>query len=260
MDGLIDLANSSDRSYNLLQENFTHLGQTMSRLSDLYDLQLIDREIDQYNTRLNQIADILADRAELDNALQQEKSKQDEMRSAQKNLSSAETKVKDQRLKIKKTEEKLYGGKITNPKELEDLQEESLSLKRILGVFEDRQLECMLDLDDKRDHHTAALETLQTIQENTKRLHTELEEEVRSIQAKIKILDTNRVNLTAMIDSEDINLYEKIRSQRGGVAVSKVQNKACSACGATLTASLYQEARSPNQISTCTSCGRILFA
>ncbi|MFN2235225.1 MAG: C4-type zinc ribbon domain-containing protein [Anaerolineales bacterium] len=47
---------------------------------------------------------------------------------------------------------------------------------------------------------------------------------------------------------------------RAGVAVAKVEDRACKACGSTLTASLNQAARSPSQIVFCDSCGRILYA
>ncbi|NIM05125.1 MAG: hypothetical protein GTN65_05800, partial [Armatimonadetes bacterium] len=60
----------------------------------------------------------------------------------------AKHEVEDQRLKIQKTDEALYGGSVANPKELEDLQMESEALKRYLETLEDRYLEAMLEQDE----------------------------------------------------------------------------------------------------------------
>jgi predicted nucleic acid-binding Zn-ribbon protein len=64
----------------------------------------------------------------------------------------------------------------------------------------------------------------------------------------------------ALIRSDDLDRYEQLRKKAHGVAVTTVNNRSCFACGAILTAAHYQAARSPNQITLCETCGRILFA
>jgi predicted nucleic acid-binding Zn-ribbon protein len=232
----------------------------MSRSSDLYDLQIIDSEIDNHRKRLKEIARLLADSEEIKIAEKLTLTKQNELDISKKNLSSAELKVKDQRIKIKRTDSNLYGGKISNPKELQDLQQESISLKRFLSTLEDRQLECMLDVDEKTEKYTKAQEQLEIIRVKYNQRHQNLNQEKMKLEARIKELLSKRETSTKTISPIDLKTYEKIRLNRLGVAVSKIENKACSACGATLTASLHQAARSPNQISICETCGRILIA
>jgi predicted nucleic acid-binding Zn-ribbon protein len=232
----------------------------MSRSSDLYDLQIIDSEIDNHRKRLKEIAGLLADSEEIKIAEKLTLTKQNELDISKKNLSSAELKVKDQRIKIKRTDSNLYGGKISNPKELQDLQQESISLKRFLSTLEDRQLECMLDVDEKTEKYTKAQEQLEIIRVKYNQRHQNLNQEKMKLEARIKELLSKRETSTKTISPIDLKTYEKIRLNRLGVAVSKIENKACSACGATLTASLHQAARSPNQISICETCGRILIA
>jgi len=232
----------------------------MSRSSDLYDLQFIDSQLDKHKKRLQEIALILTDDIEIKKSESIFSKKTDQLASSLKELRSAEQKVKDQRLKIKQTDVKLYGGKIGNPKELQDLQDESKALKRFLNVLEDRQLEHMLDVDNKSNQHSIAQENLNKALENSKLLHEQLINEKTKIEIKNKDLETSQRTCHAMIAKNDLEIYERIRKQRFGVAVAKVKDKACSACGATLTAALHQAARSPNQITKCENCGRILYS
>ena len=232
----------------------------MSRSSNLYDLQLIDSQLDQHRNRLKEIAIILADNEEINMAEATLKIGRKELGAAEKELRLAEQKVKDQRLKIEQTDKKLYGGRIRNPKELQDRQEESLALKRYLSVLEDNQLECMLEVDDKKSRHGVAHEILEIVVGRINRLHGKLFEERNQIEVENQELETRRSSYHKLITPDELLIYERIRNQRFGVAVSKVKERACSACGATLTAALHQAARSPNQITLCETCGRILFS
>lgn len=231
----------------------------MSRTSKLYDLQLIDTQLDQHRSRIKEIATILANNLDLIRAEENLKKMDGDLASGILELRDSEKLVRDQRLKIKVTDAKLYGGKISNPKELKDLQDEGEALKRYLSILEDRQLECMLTVDDLGMKRENAQDFLDKVTRNSKQLHSELVSEKKTIESKILELDTRRNSISNTISPEDTDVYERLRSQRFGVAVSRVSNQACSACGATLTAALHQAARSPNQITHCETCGRILF-
>ena len=56
-----------------------------------------------------------------------------------------------------------------------------------------------------------------------------------------------------------ISLYENLRKQKRGVAVSLVNDNACEICGTTLTPAQAQATRLSLQIQYCPTCGRILY-
>ncbi len=232
----------------------------MSRSSQLFELQLIDLRLDQNKKRLLEINKILSDDTDISSANKQLKEANEELKISFKSLREAEIKVQDQRHKIKQTETKLYGGKIKNPKELQDLQNESNSLKRYLSVLEDRQLELMLEVDEKKDLVSSAKTILDRTLEISTNIHTNLSSEKIQINNENEELIHKRRSKLSLIPQEDADIYERLRKQRFGVAVSEVIDHACSACGATLTAALAQSARSPSQITFCENCGRILCA
>lgn len=232
----------------------------MSRSGDLYELQTIDTSLDQYRKRLSEITANLSDKTAVRSAEVSFILAEEALKKGSTELKEAEQKVRDQRLKIKTTDAKLYGGKISNPKELKDLQDESEALRRYLNVLEDRQLECMLQVDDVLARHSKAKEKLAEIKEKTKRLHQEWIAEKETIEGEVKALENRRQSTIILIPSEDQVRYENLRNKGHGLAVAKVKNGSCSACGAILTAALNQAARSPNQITLCDTCGRILVS
>ena len=232
----------------------------MSRSSQLYDLQKIDSQLDNYQRRISEINTILSDNSEIKLAEELLKIAESGVINFDRDLQEAKRKVQNQRLKIKQTDTKLYGGKIRNPKELQDLQDESEALKRYLEILEDRQLELMLEVDSQKEIMDKKSESLRQITEKINVYHKDLTQELTNTQKNINKLSIKRLATIQTISPDDQNMYQNLRKKRLGVAVSMVSDGACNACGATLTASLHQSARSANQITYCETCGRILFA
>ncbi|NIM06903.1 MAG: hypothetical protein GTN65_15080, partial [Armatimonadetes bacterium] len=110
----------------------------------LYRLQEVDLELDRIKGRLDEIKAILSESQELDQARIELEESLAHLKEAEAESRSAERFVASQRSKIEETDSKLYGGSITSPKELEDLQLEAMSLRRHLGTLEDRLLEAMM--------------------------------------------------------------------------------------------------------------------
>ena len=232
----------------------------MSRPRNLYHLQQIDSNIDQAENRLKEIEALLSDNANLKKASALAARAEKNLLTAQKEQRSAETKVKDQRVKIEQVENTLYSGTIRNPKELQDMQNEVAALKRFLETLEERQLEAMLMVDDYNEHFDEAQKILQKYQAHAEKQQTELTLEHEQIMSKRADSLEQRQQALKAITQDDLTVYNRLRKIRAGVAVAKVEDRACKACGSTLTASLNQAARSPSQIVFCDSCGRILYA
>ena len=83
-----------------------------------------------------------------------------------------------------------------------------------------------------------------------------LELEKAKIIRDIRSSEDERSAALEAIEQADLALYTQLRIKRRGLAVSKVVQKACSACGTTLNATLLNAAHSPNQINQCDNCGQ----
>jgi predicted nucleic acid-binding Zn-ribbon protein len=231
----------------------------MSQPFKLYRLQQIDSQLDQAHDRLAEIAAILSDNAAIRKARGQADKTAAALEKAKKELRKAEENVHSQRSKIERSEATLYGGTIKNPKELQDIQSEAAALKRYLSVLEDRQLEAMLAVDGAEDTHQNAIESLESVTRESVRQNERLVEEKGGLETNVARLEKERGTTASTIEAPDLRLYEQLRKQRAGVAVARVVDNTCSACGTTLTASLLQASRSSIQLSRCDTCGRILY-
>jgi uncharacterized protein len=226
----------------------------------LYRLQLIDTKLDQARSRLQAIEIALSNDEPFRNAQERAEKATLKLQEASKQLRYIEQQVEAQQSKIEETEAALYGGKVSNPKELQDLSNESEALKRYLIVLEERQLEAMMVVEDTEQKQKEALVNLEKVQAEVIQKNANLIGERSSLFKDLERQTTERQAIASSIDAEDIDLYESLRTQRSGVAVAKVTERACAACGTTLNAALMQATRSPNQIVRCTTCGRILYS
>jgi predicted nucleic acid-binding Zn-ribbon protein len=231
----------------------------MSRSFSLFRLQQIDSQIDRDRARLNEIEVALGQNEVLVQAQQRVQIAADSLEKERKSLRQAEDNVRTQRVKIEQTESTLYGGKVRNPKELQDMQNEVAALTRYMSVLEDRQLEAMISVEDAEAVYTSAASDLEEATDRQAEKNSTLVSERGILIKEVGRMEGERSASSSSISPEDLVLYEKLRSQRRGVAVAKVTDQTCSACGSTLNASLLHAARSPSQIARCDVCGRILY-
>ena len=230
----------------------------MSRSKTLYQLQQYDTDLDMSYRRIEEIDTIVSDTKDLEKLRNvQEKHKQ-VFENKQESLRLAELQVEEQISKIKQSEDKLYSGVITNPKELEDLQLESQSLKKYLAVLEERQLEKMLDSEQAfvdYDEITVQVEALTQKKDSNNKI---LLKEKDNLLDQIKALNDKRTQYLNVNAIPDLSEYTKLRESLGGIAVTLVVNSSCSSCGANIPSAIEQEARSPGNLISCPTCRRFL--
>jgi predicted nucleic acid-binding Zn-ribbon protein len=231
----------------------------MSQTFKLYRLQQIDSHLDRIRARLRQIEAALQEDQAIKESQKNLNQATQHLEAQRKSLRQAEEQVREQRLRIEQTEATLYSGKVHNPKELQDLQNETAALKRYRTTLEDRQLEVMIAVEEAEASQLESKQALERVHDQFQKISGELIQEQASLDAELGHLETEREAAARSIEAADLTLYNQLRQQRRGIAVAKVSDNACSACGSTLNASLLHAARSPSQIVRCDACGRILY-
>ena len=232
----------------------------MSRVSSLYRLQELDLQISRSHERIAEIDVLLADDEEVTTAREDFESKEEQLAEARTANSSAEHAVAAQRAKIENTQKTLYGGSVTNPKELEDLQLESESLKRYLDTLEDRLLEKMVDLEEAELKHAQTSQKLTELVARKSGENELLTADRLDLLATIERTETEREAALSNISADDLKTYEKFRRRFDGVALALLASGNCGVCGVDLARSKEQEIRAGNTLVYCDQCGRILYA
>ena len=232
----------------------------MSAALGLYRLQQVDSQIDQIQARLNVIQQTLENDLELRAANAQLVGAEARHQDADRALKLRESEVEKQTTKIQQTESSLYGGLVHNPKELQDLQKDVASLKRHLETLEERQLEAMLAAEASENDLQIARSELERVHSNLKEQNRDLAGESEALRRDLERLNSERQAVVTDIASQALNIYEQLRRQKRGRAITTIADNSCEACGTTLTPSQQQNARSTSQLFPCPTCGRILYA
>ena len=126
--------------------------------------------------------------------------------------------------------------------------------------LEDQQLEAMLALDDAEAGYIQASEALTNTETQVADQKAELSAEKSGLLQDIERQQSERNAASANIDPSVIRIYETLRQQKNGIAVARVLDKTCGACGSTLSATIFSSAQVPARITRCSTCGRILYA
>ena len=232
----------------------------MSAALGLYRLQQVDSQIDQIQARLKLIQETLENEAELRAANAQLAAAEARHEESGRALKLSEAEVEKQSIKIQQTEASLYGGRVHNPKELQDLQKDVASLKRHLETLEERELEAMMAVEaGEKDLQTAQRE-LERILSSRKEQNRDLNGESESLRRDLERLSSERQAVVTDIAKQALIVYEQLRQQKRGLAITTISDNSCEACGSTLTPSQQQNARSTSQLFHCPTCGRILYA
>jgi predicted nucleic acid-binding Zn-ribbon protein len=232
----------------------------MTRASALMRLQQVDSEIDSLRSRLAEISSALAQdrgRAEAAARLDAARSLLEATRRSQRVL---EADVQALASKASDVEARLYSGAVTNPKELQDMQDELASLRRRRAALEDQVLETMMQVDSDEADEQAARQALAGAEGSARSLHEALGADKARAEAALARLLIEREGAEAPIAAADRDAYLSLRRRKRGVAVARLQDGVCSACGVAPSSSRAQAARHGDELVLCGNCERILYA
>jgi predicted nucleic acid-binding Zn-ribbon protein len=166
----------------------------------------------------------------------------------------------EQQTKIEQAESSLYSGRIQNPKELQDLQKDIGSLKKHLATIEDQELQAMMDLEDAEKQEATAVQAYRQAQAEAIQSKAGLAGEKEQLNKTRQRLEAERAVVLTPIHPQSLEIYNRIREQKKGVAVTALEDDSCALCGATIRPSEGQAARMQANLLYCSSCGRILYA
>lgn len=231
----------------------------MSQVEQLYKLQQLDSEIVAGKKRLGEVLQAKKGNAAL-NALRAQ------AETAVATLKERQTFHKDLTLelnglnnKAKNSETRLYSGKVTNPKELSDLQSEIEALGRRREALEEEILGAMMQVEEAEAQETAVAAQLANTESDWKKKTASLDAEQNELALRLHKLMQQRQAQVGRIDTRLLQEYQQIAKKKGGVAVAKLRADQCLACQIGLPAHTVKQVRQ-GELVNCMNCGRILYA
>jgi len=161
--------------------------------------------------------------------------------------------------KLSRESERLYSGRITNPKELGDIQHEIEYLKRRQTDLEDQQLEAMIALEEATTNLAIANEEFVVAEAAWKSENAELHQEYETLKRELAQLLAQRKQVHQALSEKDRNEYSSLQRLRKGLAVVLVENGRCTTCNVSVPKRDLERAAQQDEIMHCSGCDRILY-
>jgi len=223
----------------------------------LFQLQELDLELESTGQTLNRIASQLGESDSVVTARNKRAAERQHLEELSRRQHSLEWEIDDLTDKLATIDEQLYSGRIRNPKELSNLQQEADLLKTKKHQMEDQALETMDRMEAITESITTMESELQELETEWQNQQKELSQQLEQLKTTIADLERKRQQLTATIDPQATEVYDELKKYKG-TAVAEVIQGICHGCRISLPTTELQRIRSGSLI-RCSSCGRILY-
>ena len=228
----------------------------------IFELQLLDNEIMQANTKLKSLPEIeqlLHIDKRIAAATEELATVKAEADQIALELRRGEVDVETVTDRIKKDEARLASGNAT-PKELEQLQHEVATLRKRQEALEEIELEIMVRseaITERTKILTTDLASLETLKAEINQRLTAASNEINTLIGGKK---SDREVVAVKIEKPLLDLYEKIRASSGGVASSALVGNKCNGCNLAINAVEMERIKSlaKDELLRCEECRRIL--
>ncbi len=230
----------------------------MTVAADLFALQETDIALDSARTRLEETESQLGETVELTSARDWLEAAAEFLRQLKSTQSDLEFEADEVRAKVGTVETKLYGGEITDSRELSDFDADLQSLKNNLRTREDTLLASLEQSEDGEAAMAQIKAALVDIEARWEAAQAHLKAERTELEPEIERLRAVRDEQSAATDRVWLSLYDILRERRDGSAVATIERGMCQGCRITLPRNIIQRARNPGELVQCVSCERIL--
>ena len=157
-------------------------------------------------------------------------------------------------------QQRLDSGSVSNPKDLERLQHELVSLDRRISDLEDVELDVMQRLEDTQRELDALRRQLTEIDGRIGALSEARDKRLAEVEEEATRVGRDRAAAVAGMPADLLALYDRLREQKGGVGAALLRARRCEGCSLELNSGdLAVIARQPSdEVVRCEECSRIL--
>jgi predicted nucleic acid-binding Zn-ribbon protein len=229
----------------------------MSLTGQLYKLQQLDLELLRKQQELSEVNRELSDNKSLVVAESKLSSYKEQLEDVSKKQKNSEWELEDLQEKIRQIDSKLYSGKTKDPKELVNFEKEVKGLKGQIRPKEDTLLGLMSQMEEIEVNVKTIVEEIERLKREWKQKQETFGQKKSEIEILLAKLKEDRAALAQQLDSEALNIYERVRLSRGQ-AVTKVERGKCQGCHIAVPTSQWQKVKAGDLIQ-CNSCSRILY-
>jgi len=185
-------------------------------VATLFQLQQLDIELDRVTIECQSIANALRGNPRLQRLRADYKTAQQQLQAGLQTQKEAEWALADINRRLKVQEQRLYDGNVTNPKELQSLQQETQRLR----AQQSRQEEHVLEVIDAADALQAVTQQreaeLKEAEAAWEKESGDLKTRLEQLERHKQELQSRREQLLGTIDPAHLQRYEAMRRSKRG--------------------------------------------
>ncbi len=229
----------------------------------LLDVQELDSRLDLLRHQLRnppeaaELAELGATRAEWDGQARDAQVRVDDLTRAQRKADADVETVRNRRVR---DQQRMDGGAVTNPKDLERMQHELVSLDRRISNLEDEELEVMEQLEQAQTEVASLRSQMTDIDTRIAELTDSRDTHLAAVRADGADVQKRRAAAVDGMPEDLMALYDRLREQKGGVGAALLRARRCEGCSLELNSGdLDVISHKPrDEVVRCEECSRIL--
>lgn len=233
----------------------------ITSLADLLELQGIDLQIDRLLDQRQSLPE-LGEYKSADSRLTVLKAdlatKSSSLRDLELTLDKAEGELQLLEIKTEEHETRLFAGGMSS-RETEHMRLEVQSLKGQLGAMEEKVLGLLEGIDPARAEVEKVKADIAKVTERKEALEVSIKSQWKTIDAELARKEERKANSLEPIDPDLLELYDKLREIKEGVAVASYDHGVCGGCHMTFSPA-EQDETFADELPRCVHCRRILVA
>lgn len=233
----------------------------LTSLADLLDVQALDTQIDRLldeRQSLPQLEEYKQSHERVTSLEKELQGARTDLRELELSLDKAEGELEILEVKLEEHETRLFAGGMS-ARETEHMRLEVQSLKGQKDALEERVLGLLERVDPAREVVARLEEETGIESKRGTELETAIRDHWRRIDAEIARKEERKAEAVAPIDEDLMELYEKLRRTKEGVAIAPFDHGVCGGCHMTLSPTEQEEALS-DELPRCVHCRRLLVA
>lgn len=236
---------------------------TRDQLEALLRLQATETMIRRLEHQLDQ----LPEQAALDAAVEeaaQVKSERDALRidigMVESEMRRLEGEIGVLQTRREADQQRMYGGEITNPKELQAVRSEIANIGGRIERLEDELLEAMEQREQLGEQEARLEARAAELERDRVRLEAERDDAAKEVLAELAEQQVARDQERERVPPDLLQRYEATKRRHGGLGVGALEGGICTACRLELTPLERSELLDGPPVGTCPQCQRLLVA
>jgi predicted nucleic acid-binding Zn-ribbon protein len=229
----------------------------------LLDVQELDARTDLLRHQLRtlpelaEIDQLSAARRDLDDQARDARIAVDDLTVEQKKVDADVEQVKSRR---ERDQQRMDQGLVSNPKDLQRMQQEMESLQRRITSLEDDELEVMERLEEAQRTLDGLNVRLAETDARLAELSAARDRKAADLEQSLGEVARQRGPVVADLPTDLLALYDRLRESKGGVGAALLRARRCEGCNLDIdNAELAQIRSAPSDtVIRCEECSRIL--